>query len=401
MRHIAVARPVLTKETHRATSIEIFFDLVFAFALTQVIEFMGRPPTPLTLVRGLVLLLVLWMSWAPYVWLSDQARADVGLVAAGILVAMAAFFVAALLIPNAWRHGKHMAAPLILALAWVVLRGTHMGLYYWAAAGEGRLRTTLGLFSTTTVIAWVPLILGALLGGAAQTLLWAAAFLLDFSGGTIAARLSGWDIRSPSHFTERHGLILIIALGESLVSIGAGAGTAVTRGPILLAALLGLTVTVCLFWFYFSNTAAAAGTALGSMPRQRRGNVAGDAYSTAHFPLIAGIVYSALGIEQVVSRLASNHPPSTRPLDWASTVALYGGPALYLLGRVMFLRLAVGSAPLARYIAAGTAFVLLPLARILPALAALGLLAAFLVALVGYERLSRHPTTAAHSSGDK
>jgi low temperature requirement protein LtrA len=157
----------------------------------------------------------------------------------------------------------------------------------------------------------------------------------------------------------------------------------------MLAALLGLTVTICLWWFYFNNTAAAAGTALGSMPRQRRGNVAGYAYTTAHFPLIAGIVYTALGIEQVVSRLASNHPPSTRPLDWASTAALYGGPALYLAGRVVFLRLAVGSAPVARYVAAGTALALLPLARILPALAALGLLTAFLVALLGYERPSR------------
>jgi low temperature requirement protein LtrA len=386
---------VLTDETHRATTIEIFFDLVFAFALTQVIAFMGHPPTPLSLARGLILLLVLWMSWTPYTWLSDQARADLGLVAGGILVAMAAVFVAALVIPSAWRNGRETVdAPLVLALSWIVLRGTHLGLYYYAAAGDRRLRTTLRVFATTTTIAWVPLILGAVLGGAAQTLLWAAAFLLDGNGGLIAARLSGWEIRSPSHFTERHGLILIIALGESLISIGVGARTAATRGPILLAALLGLTVIICLWWFYFKNTAAAAGAALGSMPIERRGNVAGKAYSLAHFPLIAGIIYIALGIEQVVSRLAGNQTAPTRPtLDWTSAAALFGGTALFLIGRIMFLRLSVGSAAPSRYVAAGAALALLPLARILPALAALGLLTTFLVALLGYERLSQRRAT--------
>jgi low temperature requirement protein LtrA len=385
-----VPRPVLTDETHRATTIEVFFDLVFAFALTQVIAFVGRPPTPLTLAQGLIVGLLLWLSWSPYTWLSGQARADVGPVAGGILVAMAAVFVAALVIPDAWRHnGKVLDPPLVLALAWIVLRATHISLYYYAAAGNRHLRTTVRLFATTNTIAWVPLILGALLGGTAQTLLWAAALIIDFSGGYIAGRLSGWEIRSPSHFTERHGLILIIALGESLISIGVGAGPAVTRGSILLAALLGLTVTICLWWFYFKNTAAAAGTALGRMSSQRRGNVAGSAYSLAHFPLIAGIIFIAIGIEQVVSRLAGNQPPPTRPLDWTSTAALYGGTALYLIGRIIFLRQAVGSAPPSRYIAAGTALALLPLARTVPALAALGLLTAFLVALLAYERLSQ------------
>lgn len=393
MRRIVVPRPVLTDETHRTTTIEVFFDLVFAFALTQVIALVGRPPTPLSLAQGLILGLVLWMSWSPYTWLCDQARADVGLVAGGILVAMAAVFVAALVIPDAWRHqGKVLDPPLVLALAWIVLRGTHVGLYYYAAAGDRQLRTTLRLFATTTTVAWILLVLGAVLGGVAQTLLWAAAVLLDYNGGYIAARLSGWEIRSPSHFTERHGLILIIALGESLISIGVGAGTAVTRGPILLAALLGLAITICLWWFYFKNTAAVAGTALGSMPSQQRGNVAGNAYSTAHFPLIAGIIYIAIGIEQVVSRLAGDQPPPTRPLDWTSAAALYGGTALYLIGRIMFLRLSVGSAPPSRYIAAGIALALLPLARTVPALAALGLLTAFLVALLGYERFSQHAT---------
>jgi low temperature requirement protein LtrA len=394
MRHIVVPRPVPTEETHRATTIEIFFDLVFAFALTRVTAFMGHPPTLPTLAQGLIILLLLWTSWTTYTWLSDQARADVGLIGGGILVAMAALFVAALVIPDAWRHGGGvLAAPLMLALTYVVIRGTDVGLYYYAAVGNPRLRTTLRIFAITTTTTWVPLILGAVLGGTAQTLLWAAAFLIDFSGGFIASRVSGWDLPSPSHFTERHGLVLIIALGESLISIGVGAGTAVIRGQVLVAALLGFSITVCLWWFYFKNTAAAGGMALGMVPIERRGMVGSNAYSLAHFPLIAGVIYIALGIEQVIARLAGNQPqpPAGAQLGWTSTAALYGGAALYLTGRIMFLRLSVRSAPPSQYVAAGTALVLLPIARFLPALAALGLFTAFLIALHLYERLNRRP----------
>jgi low temperature requirement protein LtrA len=393
MRHIVVPRPVLTEEPHRPTTIEIFFDLVFAFALTRVTAFMGHPPTLLTLAQGLIILLLLWQSWTSYTWLSGQARADLGLIGAGTLLAMAALFVAALVIPDAFRHsGEVPAAPLILALAWVVLRGMHVGLYYYAAQ-DPQLRTTLRLFAITTALAWIPLILGALLGGAAQTVLWAAAFLIDFGGGFLASALSGWKIPSPSHFTERHGLVLIIALGESLISIGVGIGTAAIRGPILIAALLGFAVAVCLWWFYFKNTEAAAGLALRTLPIQQRGMVAANAYSFAHFPLIAGIIYIALGIEQVLAHLAAHPPqlPAQASLGWASTAALYGGTALYLSGRILFLRLSVRSAPASQYIAAGTILVLLPISRILPALAALGLLTAFLAALLIYSRLSQRP----------
>jgi low temperature requirement protein LtrA len=392
MRYIFWSRPVLTEETHRATTVEIFFDLVFAFALTRVITFMGHPPTPLTLAQGLILLLLLWMAWTTYTWLGNQARADVGLIAGGVVVAMAAIFVAALVIPDAWRSsGRMMDAPLALALCYVVLRGLDIGLYFEAATGNPRLRTTLRFFAITTTLAWIPLIVGAHLGGTTQTLLWAAAFITDFGGGFLASGFSGWLLPSPSHFTERHGLVLMIALGESLISVGAGAGVAVVRAPVMLAALLGFTVAVCLWWFYFRSSAAAAGEALGRVPPRRRGEVGSNAYSLAHFLLIAGVIYVGLGIEQVISRLAHGEPRrlAEAPLDWTSTGALYGGTVLYLIGRVVFLQLSVRSSPPAQLVAAGTALALLPIARILPALAALGLLAAFLVALVCYERFSR------------
>lgn len=391
MRRIFRSRPIMTEETHRATAFEIFFDLVFVLALTRITSFMGQPPTPLTMAQGLILLLLLWMVWTTYTWLGNQVRADTGLIPAGEIVAMAAILVAALVIPNAWQHGNDpVDAPLILALAYIVLRGVDLALYFHVAAGDRQMRTTLGLFTTTAVLASIPLVLGAIAHDTTQTVLWAGAFVIDFSGGFVASALSGWRLRSPSHFTERHGLVLIIALGESLIFAGSGAGLAVTRGPVLVAALLVFTTALCLWWLYFKNTAMVAGQALGTVPAAQRGRVASNAYSLAHFPMIAGVIYIALGIEQVLAHLAHGQPPyTTLPLNWASIVALYGGMILYLAGRALFLRLTVQSTPRAQIVALGVALLLLPAARILPALAALGLLTAFLVAMVGYEWFRR------------
>jgi low temperature requirement protein LtrA len=280
--------------------------------------------------------------------------------------------------------------PLTLALAYVVLRALDLALYLYAAAQSRQMRTTLRIFSITTAFAWIPLILGGTLGGTAQTLLWAAAVVIDFGGGLIASKFGGWELRSPSHFAERHNYVMIIALGEALISVGVGAGTAATRGPVLLAALFTFVITMCGCWFYFKRSALPAAETLGRLPRQQRGAVASNAYSLAHFPMTAGIIFVALGAEQVLAHLAHDQPgrPARTPLEWTSTAALYGGAALFLVGRSLFLRFSDGAAPTAHLVAAAMAVVLLPLARFLPALAALGLLTAYLVTLLSYERLN-------------
>jgi low temperature requirement protein LtrA len=390
----------MTEETHRATTFEIFFDLVLVFVLTGIISFMAQPPRPLVLAQGLVLLLLLWWSFETYAWLGNHVRADVGLIRAGMLVAMAALFVAALVIPGAWRHGNRAVdAPLILALAYIVVRVVHLALYLYAAAENRRLRSQVLLFAIPIALAWTPLIVGAVLGGNTQTLLWTAAFLIDSAGGRVTAIYGGWQLRSPSHFAERHGLVLIIALGESLVSVGAGAGLAVTRWPVLIAALLGLTTTVCLWWLYFENASAPAGQALERTSNERRATTAGNAYSLSHFLLIAGVIYLALGIEQVLAHVAHNPPRhlAGAQLSWTATTALYGGVVLYLTGRILFLRFTVRHTPATQIVAVGIALALFPAARILPALAALGLLATFLVTLVSYERSTRSRLSAATS----
>ncbi|MFG1919293.1 low temperature requirement protein A [Micromonospora sp. NPDC048898] len=394
MSRVHRSRPVLVEEAHRATTFEIFFDLVLVFALTRLIDFMAESLGPLTLYQGLLLLLWFWYAWSCYAWLGNQVRADNGPVLAGMLAAMAAIFVAALVIPQAWqRHDGALSPPLTLAIAYVVVRGLHLGLMTYSSSGNPQYRRQTLRFAVSTTLAWVPLLVGAVLGGTTQTVLWTVAFLVDYGGGRIATAASFGEVRSGAHFAERHGLVLIIVLGESLLSAGAGAGLSMLAWPVLLAAVFGFAATVCLWWLYFVGVAPAAAKVLTSAsPRsRRRQQLASDAYTLAHLPLVAGAVYFALGIHLILANPTEQTRPrhfGGEPMSWSAILVLYGGAALYLTGRLLFLRLTVHSSP-GHLVAIGLVLLLMPLARTLPVLAALGLLTAFLVALVGHERRPR------------
>ncbi|MET7867902.1 low temperature requirement protein A [Micromonospora taraxaci] len=386
MRGISGVRPVPVAEAHRTTMFEIFFDLVFVFALTRVITFMAGSPTALTLAQGLLLLLLLLYSWGPYTWVGNLVRADVGLVRAATLVAMAAIFVVALVMPDAWTQGPGLVdAPLALALAYVVGRAVQLVVLFWVSRTDQPLRSTLRFFVVPVVLAWFPLIGGALLGGAAQTALWTAALLVDIGGARIASAFRPWQLRSVGHFTERFGLVLIIALGESLISAGAGPRTLTPVSAATAAALLGLASTVCLWWLYFDRLAPAAREAVRNVPDDRRGDVAGDAYGLGHSPLIIGAIYVALGIEEVIGRLTEESAHAD-PLGWEAATALYGGAAVYLLSRLVFRRLTIWTIYPTQVVVAVLPLVLLPVGRSLPPLAALALLTVLLVGVTWSER---------------
>ncbi|MBM0233552.1 low temperature requirement protein A [Micromonospora sp. STR1_7] len=386
MRGIFDVRPVPAGDRHRTTMFEIFFDLVFVFALTRVITFMAQPPTALTLAQGLLLLLLLIYSWGPYLWLGNLVRADVGPARAATLLAMAAIFVAALVLPDAWRQGPGLFdAPLTLALAYLVTRAVQLVVLLWASTDDRRLRSTLRFFAVPVAAAWLPLVVGALLGGVAQTVLWTVAFLVDIGGARVASAFRPWPLGSLDHFTERFGLVLIIALGEALIAAGTGPRTMAPTGAALVAALLGLVITICLWWLYFDRLAPAARNSVMLVPDERRSDVAGDAYGLAHAPLIIGAIYVALGIEQALGQL-TEEPSHPARLSWPAATALYGGAALYLLARLVFRRLTLRTVRAGQVVAAVVPLVLLPVARSLPALAELALLTLFLIGVTGYER---------------
>jgi low temperature requirement protein LtrA len=220
-----------------------------------------------------------------------------------------------------------------------------------------------------------------------QAAAWAAAFVVDFGGGRGSSGVWGYRLRSPSHFAERHGLVMIIALGETLIAVGEGAGIAIAHWLVLAAAVLGLAVVVCLWWLY-SGCTAAGHRALEQADAARRAKMARDAYTLAHLLLITGALYLAAGVEEVISHVSASRSEHAAALGWLAAIALYGGVAVYLVGRVAFVRLTGGPVAVAPLVAAAVTVLLLPAAASLAAMAALGLLFVLVVSITGYDRFT-------------
>jgi low temperature requirement protein LtrA len=379
----ALVRPTL--EDHRVTTLELFFDLVFVFAITQVTALMADELGWRGAARGLVLLALLWWAWCSYAWLGNQARADEGVVRAAMILAMATMFLVALCIPEAWGdRGGGLNASVVLAIGIALVRFIHLGVYAVAAAGDAGLLRQLRRTAVPVALAAVLLVLGAVVGGALQTVLWAAALVIDYIG--IYAAGADWRLPAPGHFAERHGLILIIALGESLIAVGVGiAGNPVTVA-LVAAALLGLAVSVSLWWSYFDVVGLVAERVLASREGTARVRLARDSYTYLHFPMVAGVIYLALGLKKVAEYVAdTSHHELSDPLPAGAIWPMYGGVAVYLLAHLAFRMRNVGSINRPRAVVAALLLVLPFATGELPALSALAVLAAVLVGLTAFE----------------
>jgi len=383
----ALRRPLPAEETHRVTTFEVFFDLVFVFAIIRITTFVVNPLSAETLGEGLLLVLLLWWSWSAFAWVGNQSRADTGLVRIGVTVAMAVVFVAGLLIPDAWDAGPSV----VLAAAFVIARLVYLALYLRVAA-EGRPIRALSVLDMLPQLLAVCLVMaGAVAGGWGQSALWTAAFAVDFGSGWVSPGLRSYHLRSPSHFAERYGLVMIIALGETLIAVGEGAGPSITHWLVLLAAVLGLAIVVGL-WSLYSGCAPAGERALEQAGDRQRAVLARGAYTNVHFLLMLGALYLAAGVEEVIHHIS--HGGTVHAADALGLLAatpLYGGVAIFLVGRFAFAQLTGGPAGRAPLAWAGLTVLLLPAAARLPALAALGLLCAAVAAVAGFELFRREP----------
>ena len=380
-----LARIVPTDESHGVTTLELFFDLVFVFAITQVTTFMATDLGLRGSLRGLVLLCLLWFAWCSYSWLGNQAHADEGLLRGAYIVAMSAMFLVALAIPEAWGdEGGGISAPVLLAAALAAVRGTHLAVYVVAAAGDPGLRRQVVRTAVPVGLSAALLITGAVIGGPVQTALWGLAVVVDYSGIYLAG--ADWRLPAPGHFAERYGLIVLIALGESLIAVGVGVGHLPVTVPTVVAALLGMAVSVALWWSYFDVVAPVAERVLRRRQGIERVRLARDSYTYLHFPMVAGVIYLALGLKKVAQYVGDEgHHALTDALPTTALWSLYGGVAAYLLGHLGFRMRNVGSVNRPRAVVAAL-LLLAPLALgQVPALAALALLAGLLVGLIVFE----------------
>jgi low temperature requirement protein LtrA len=352
------------------TPLELFFDLVFVLALTQCTALMAAEPTWTGLGKGLLVLGVLWWSWVGYAWLTSVVDPEEGAVRLVMFAAMAALLVVALSVPGAFGESA-----LLFACAYGLVRGAHIALFLLASRDDPTFRqSVLGLAGGTGLGVGL-LIAAAFADGWVQGGLWVLALLLDM-GEPYLFGSEGWRL-VPHHFAERHGLIVIIALGESIVAIGVGAEGGVDAG-VVVAATLGIAVAAALWWLYFDVVALLAERDLASLGGRELNERARDAYSYLHFPMVAGIVLGALGLKKTIADVAE-------PLDVVIAAALLGGMALYLLAHVAFRLRNVRTVNRHRLTCAALLVAFVPVAVEVPALVTLAIVVVALTVLIGLE----------------
>jgi len=370
-----------TGEDESATNFELLFDLVYVFALTQVTGYVAHEHSAEGALQGLLMLALLWWTWCAYTWLGNQARADEGLLRAGMALAMAAMFVVALTIPEAWHDAEGgLDGPVVLVCGYLVVRCVHLVVYGVAARGDEALRHQIAISWFWLALGGGLLLAGALLGGWAQTALFGAALAVDWGGTYLTSREGSWRVHSATHWTERHGLFVILAIGESIVAIGVGAAEQAISVPLLLAAGLGVAAAMCLWWLYFDVVSVAAEQRVHQATGAERVRMAVEAYTYGHFPIVVGIIVAAIGVEGVLA-----HADDTKGLGVFYALTLYGGLALYVAGHVLFNRRVLGSTSRERPIALAALLIAIPVGIVAPPLAAMAGVVLILGALIAVE----------------
>jgi low temperature requirement protein LtrA len=355
----------------RVTALELFFDLVFVFAITQVTGFLYHDPSWSRLIEALAIMMVLWFAWSGYAWLGNTAGTDEGAIRVVLLVAMGPLLVASLAVPHAFGEDA-----LVFGTAYFFVRALHIVAYSVLARGDPRLRGIVYRLGRTMLPAAALLVVAGAVPGTGRVLCWVAALAIDY-GGLILSGTEGWQVE-PGHFAERHGLIIIVALGESIVAVGVGAASLGIHVGVVTGALLGVAVAAALWWAYFDVVATVAERKLREARAIERGRIARDSYTYLHLPMVTGIVVFAYGVKTTLVHVHAH-------LDSLPAAALCGGVALYLLALSVLKRRNIGSFNRPRLVASAALAALAPVATVLPALLSLGLVALIACTLIAYE----------------
>ena len=359
------------REGEQVTPLELFFDLVFVLAITQCTQLMADHPNWDGMAQALLVLGVLWWSWGGYAWLTSVVDPEEDVARLVMFAAMAGLLVVALCVPQAFGD-----LGLTFALAYGVVRTAHIGLFTLASRDDPNFRQSVVGLAISTALG-VGLLIGAsFLDGWAQGALWALALAIDM-GEPYFFGAEGWKL-SPTHFAERHGLILIIALGESIVAIGIGVGIGLTVGQGV-AAVVGIAIAAALWWLYFDIVAIVAGRRLArAEPGREQNEMARDSYSYLHFPMVAGIVLVALAMKKTLEHV-------DEPLKVEAAFALLGGLAMYLLAHVAFRYRHIHTINRHRAALAVLFLAFVPVATEISALASIGIAAVVLWLLIVIE----------------
>lgn len=377
----------------RVTRLELFYDLVFVFAFLNVTTLLAERLTGFTLFGGLVVLALLWWCWTSFAALGNVVRADQGMIPLVGMVTVAALFVLAVAIPEVFTDlPGGVRGPLVFVACYLVIRGIQVAVL---VAQTGPRRQDLLRFGIPVTLAAMLILISALLPApfassrSASYLrlgLWTVAVLVEFLAG---ARLRHTDLPliSAGHWAERYALIVLIALGESIISLGAGPrlgfGPPITW-PVIIASALGIAVVGALWWMYFDTLAPALEQTLHrTRDPTQRARLARDAYAYLHLPMIAGIIGVALGLKRYLGAIAdAESDPWLVRAEGLDHLVLFGGATAFVAALIALgLRIARRIRP-APIITFGVLVISAPLAGRLPAVAGIALLATICVTTV-------------------
>ncbi|WP_280405078.1 low temperature requirement protein A [Nocardia brasiliensis] len=368
------------------TQLELFFDLVLVFAFTMVTDLAAEETSAKNLLRAFLVLALMWWLWISFSWLGNVIRADEGFARVAMFTAMGGAFLAALTIPEAFHDlAGGWFGPLVFAIAYLVVRLVHVFMFWLASAQDAQLRNQVLRWALGSItIGTTLLVIAAVTEGKVQIALWIAAIAGDYLWTLLAG--TDWRLNSASHFAERYGLIIIVALGESIVSIGIGVAGLPISWPIAVGALLGLAISGLLWWTYFDVAALSIEHELKHADGARQIKIARGAYTFWHFPMIVGIIGLSLGLKKVLYYVGdASHHTLSDALYGIPLFALYGGVVLYLVALIGAKHYATGAISVPRVVTVVLLLALIPLAAALPALISLSILCAVLAVLTLFE----------------
>jgi low temperature requirement protein LtrA len=301
------------------TFVELFFDLVFVFSVTQVVRLLHHGLDWITVGQALLVFWLVWWAWTQFTWTLNAANAAHPLIQLAVLVATALAFIMAVALPEAFQDRS-----VWFGVTYVLVRALGLALQAWVASEDPTQRSAVRTFTLVSLGGLAAVLAGAVFGGTVQIWLWGAAILLDVLAAAVGGQLEGWNLHA-EHFGERHGLFVIIALGETLIVAASVVTDALGSGQALLVAILAVAITCSLWWSYFPRLKPVLDHAVASRSGPDQTKLARDVFSLFHFPMLCGVVAYAVTIE-----LAVAHPGD--PLSLTGRIAMAAGLGLFAGG---------------------------------------------------------------------
>ncbi len=295
MNHTQNKSGFLALDDQAVSFAELFFDLVFVYAITQVVHLMHGAFDWAHLGQAVLVFWLVWWGWTQYSWALNAADTRHRTIQIAILTATSIAFFMAVSVPEAF--GK---SSMWFAGAYVLVRSIGLMIYLWVTWPHEKMREAVKTFAIFSVAGLLAALAGGYAGGKWQYIFWGMTILLDVLAAAIGGRNDSWNLH-PRHFAERHGLFIIIALGETLI-IAAGAVTEdYTKDYLLTVSILSIGITCGLWWIYFFRAKDRLEHAMAGLRGAARSEMARDAYSLLHFPIMCGLLIYAYAIQEAMA----------------------------------------------------------------------------------------------------